>query len=122
METLPAINNPYPALATVLRQQQPPAAPTAAENWLYEIRQKGQDSTYYVMVQNVKVSMSALRMSGSGPGWLRDDTRRTTRSRLEHRNGSFHPRLCDFVVYLCVCGFLLGSFSSATFKACVQHT
>ncbi|KFB34951.1 hypothetical protein ZHAS_00000693 [Anopheles sinensis] len=54
METLPAINNPYPALATVLRQQQPPPAPTAAENWLYEIRQKGQDSTYYVMVQNVK--------------------------------------------------------------------
>uniref|UniRef100_A0A182MS00 Uncharacterized protein n=1 Tax=Anopheles culicifacies TaxID=139723 RepID=A0A182MS00_9DIPT len=57
METLPAMNNPYPALSTVLRQQQqqqPPRSTSLAENWLYEIKQKGQDNTYYVMVQNVK--------------------------------------------------------------------
>lgn len=75
METLPAINNPYPALSTVLRsspvqestveqqchhQTARQHSSTAADNWLYEIKQKGQDSTYYVMVQNVKVSMAAI--------------------------------------------------------------
>uniref|UniRef100_A0A182R1S8 Uncharacterized protein n=1 Tax=Anopheles funestus TaxID=62324 RepID=A0A182R1S8_ANOFN len=56
METLPVINNPYPALSTVLRQQQQQQqrSTSLAENWLYEIKQKGQDNTYYVMVQNVK--------------------------------------------------------------------
>uniref|UniRef100_A0A2M4CWN0 Putative transcriptional regulator n=1 Tax=Anopheles darlingi TaxID=43151 RepID=A0A2M4CWN0_ANODA len=66
METLPAINNPYPALSTVLRSspvqertvdqchQTARQHSATAENWLYEIKQKGQDSTYYVMVQNVK--------------------------------------------------------------------
>uniref|UniRef100_A0A2M3ZHU5 Putative transcriptional regulator n=1 Tax=Anopheles braziliensis TaxID=58242 RepID=A0A2M3ZHU5_9DIPT len=71
METLPAINNPYPALSTVLRSPSPVQerrtveqchrqtarqqhSSSTADNWLYEIKQKGQDSTYYVMVQNVK--------------------------------------------------------------------